>query len=168
MPNEMTIGKGILRLQRGCAGPLIIVMLTLAILMMGALTLWAPMDWGLRLLMVALDLALLAVFIALFRVLRPLKRRLVVTVSDDHLVIHPPGEAPISVSRGEIACVEFVIDAFGYIKLLGPHDRLIGVWETRWTGPFQPYRLKRALRRFGYPMRKMVLNRFKMQFQEWP
>jgi hypothetical protein len=166
MPNDMTIGKGILRLQRGCAGPFSIVMLTLTILMMGILTLWVPMDWGFRLVMLVLTIGLLILFIVLVRVLRPLKRRLVVTVSEDHLIIRPPDEGQISVPRGDIACVEFVIDAFGYIKLIGPHDHLIGVWETRWTGPFQPYRLKRALRRFGYPMRKMVLNRFKMQFQE--
>jgi hypothetical protein len=167
MPADVTVGKGLLRLQRGCAGPVIVVMSAFSIFLLGSLTLWAPMDWGLRLFMLVLDLVLLIVLVVLVRVFRPLKRRLVVTVSDENLLIRPRDEAPLSVPRRDIACVEFVLDALGYIKLVGPHDEVIGFWETGWTGPFQPYRLKRALERFGYPVRKMVLNRLEHRYQEW-
>jgi hypothetical protein len=167
MSGDVTVGKGVLHLQRGCAGPVILAMAALSLFLLGSLTLWAPMDWGLRLFMLVLDLVLLIVFIGLVWVFRPLKRRLVVTVSDDHLLIHPRDEAPLSVPRRDIACIEFVLDALGYIKLVDPHDHVIGFWETGWTGPIQPYRLKRALERFGYPVRKMVLNRLEQRYQEW-
>jgi hypothetical protein len=162
---EVTVGRGPFGVRVGCLPLLVIAVLTVVLL--GCVGIASEQEGGGR--WIAVGVCALFAF-ALFILIRyhwP-SHRLVVSVRPDALILRQ-GRTRQEFKHSSVGMVELTLvrAGTGLVTLRSPDGVPLGVWEPVWLG-LQNFKLQRALRRFGYPYRRVTFNVFTGKYVDLP